>query len=698
MIIIDNRISQDDPKEVSVPNENVIEHDESSISKVIIKYFLHPNLTDKRQFDVIKNQLLKKLKFSTESILLSSVMLKQSDPLKSSRKEIINEELNRQLTSLPVFERSLLLCLLSQFEEFKIFDYPPEFETVKRGFTWIEANFDQYIHTLNQHRDPEQQPLDLSDSELVVVTDSLLSNDLKFCTNPPNDSPSISKIPDIIFNMDDYSFLSDMYFVDEEVAESLINAIFIDDLFGPNFDPKTTSLSPRKIDLLKELCNSAYFEIKLMDFCLFNLYCWDESKLGFENFLNADDKYGSLCLTILSFLKIYLPQKPYLLYQPRLYLEQYGLKSLQDVKHERKFLNKTASMASVCDLLIGLFDVKKITKNTQFYEDYKSLIFNITSNTDDFEVIIIQEGEELADKVNVFSLSSCEKLVTIYSFEKLLKDHSSIILYHPGYFTDYMREKITLVYSCLKHITQDLKTVIQDRPSTVCLADIKPLCELQLVLDSLEEVLFAFTNTISKWFLNESKEAFTLSMNSSIQTKCSEKFIKALGTFSKEILHEERTQKFVLYLYEIATYALHENLVGLQQTYSLIFCITNICLHHYTLLCVHEELSDYQKDLNQRFKGKGEEQLPLLSHIASKEYHKDVLTTPDLLYVFADLHASQEKNFDILFADLCRKNIDIVVDVASNETKSKQLQKELHIVCRRQPWVLDLETKARILE
>ena len=666
---------------------------------------MHPTIREKAEFDSIVNDTLIKLKYLTEDLLLSLALLGSYQAVEASRKRIVNQELNKYSASLPVFQRNIILCLISRFEELASFEYPYDIDSIKAGFNWIESNFSSYIGILNQNRDSAESSSNIPNSTTKFTTDSTFSNEFRFCTD--QQTPILNSPPpqtlEPSFNIKDYEFLKTLYFIDDDTTEAILGLFFVK--YAPNMSSYTNTM-----DLLKELCNSPAFEVKLIDFCLFYLYCGDKHEIGSTNKYDFPHSYvlnpqadGSTAIiniivrsNILDFLKIYLSDKPYIVCQPRFILEKFGLKSLQKLKIEDKYLSQTPCMVSVSDLLIGLLNSEKIQTNSKLTDELKAIILSIMSNAGQFDITKVQEGEEMMEKPNVLSLQSCLKVTNLFTIEQMSKQNLDILLYDFSFVTKHIDEKIALIQPSLREVNLNIKSIMKAHSENVSLADLTHVFDIQAVFNTLEELLFLVTSLISTWFLEKTSIITTGNIYvSDTQIRKDENYTRALKILGKQILHDKAVEDFIVDLHELATFVLHENLFRAQQTYTLIYCIINICLHYYTLLCIEGEFSNLQVKADDSVK---DDELPTLSKIISKEHSKEVIIIPDLLYTFSDIKAFRQYDFDVLFADICRKHQDIISRIASDSKRITGIQKELLLICRRQPWILEFSVKKLTLK
>ena len=268
------------------------------------------------------------------------------------------------------------------------------------------------------------------------LSDLTFHDGFQFCTNAhvPLQSTADNKLANSSSKAgkEDMLALKNLYIIDDDVVENFIYYFYCK--YPSNADFNTTSSSR----LILELCKSPQFQIKLIDFFIFFLYSADNiellqdlsEKFSCKSLLNVakdeilDELYIHVANNILDYLETYLPEREYLVYQPRTILEQNGLKSIQLLKAKIDFSKKTSHMVSLCDFIIGLLRVKELRNTLKLYRKVEKLVNNIFMKPKTFEFIKSGESIEKIDKPRILVDKSCQYLLEMDSIGNLIKKYT----------------------------------------------------------------------------------------------------------------------------------------------------------------------------------------------------------------------------------------------------------------------------------
>lgn len=342
-----------------------------------IVYFMHDALLTEKRFNSIQNSILIRLKLLAERVAVALIYSEPSSiNFDEFKRERISEEVSAELKSLSEFEQNLLLCLLDRFDVLRTFKHPETFKDVKDEYIWIKNNFPSYINILKGlNKAQDSQIIEVAqDASATYNTD--FPEDFVFCTEyTPLPAASEPIAQDTVSTQESESFdqnaslFRSLYSISEKSIEAIISMFF---------NGNASYISHQIQDLffrVSALCNHADFEVKLLDFCFFFLYTPDyldtcstdqntfpyTSLLGINAPNQSSYTYQVVAANILDFFRYLFPEREYLLYQPRLYLEQFGLKSLQDIKPKTQFRANTAGLISIADLLLGVYSIKQLS-------------------------------------------------------------------------------------------------------------------------------------------------------------------------------------------------------------------------------------------------------------------------------------------------------------------------------------------------
>ena len=683
----------------AVQKSQVIEEEKKII------YFVHDTLQTKEKFNSLQNNVLLKLKRLAEKVSVTLIYSDlHSEDLAKFKRETVNEEVALELKSLSQFEQNLLLCLVDQFEVLRSFHHPEVSKEVKAEYSWITKNFPEYIKLLKTLQSP---PLNQNANEENIsidpATNISFSDDFTFCTEhtpvsvvPSSQTLALSKAIEIFRSK--AALFQNMYLNNDDLIESFLSLFFV------QYTVKLSLNNSSLLQLISEICNYAPFEMRIIDFCIFFLYTpeyfdiqSDARKFPYTKLLNSDvpqqstNVYQVTALNILDFLRYYLQTREYILYQPRLYLEQFGLKSIQDLKSKTQFLKSTSGMVSVADLAIGLFQVKEIASNTKLMEEWENLIKTVFHSSKKFEVISSEEIDEKMDKMKVISPRTCRYVIDFDKLQIVLMNIPDIVIKNIKLIIKVFETKVDTLSNIVEETNLVLKPKLRDRKDEIESIEIKKLLSNVSDLVALGRVLGAVSSTMSTWFINRSKQSGQGdASNAEENDKIYEKIFQS---FDERVISQKHIEDFIINLFELASYIANTQAsIQKPQVKSLTFQIVKICLHYYGLISIREA---YHKTVNMA--RVSEDALLSLSKIISTDSIDDQNNFPELLDSFSTLRTSREFDFGILFSSMAKNYQEHVSKLACEVNDSKVIIKEMYIICSKLPWALDFAVKRKAL-
>ena len=652
-------------------------------------------MKEEAEFKTIKNGILRKLKQIHEKSFASQAVLVHNE-IKTANdieKEII-EEIKQEMTKMTDFEKNLVPCLIEELNTLKSFEYPNDYHDIRREYRWITSEFEEYLQKLEALRDLDNLPPEsetirpLSPEELEEESVSVIG--LRFCSEniPKEQKEEIEDNKIIPCKSPNYSEpMNRIFLVDDDLVESFIS-IFC------------RSESKMKA-ILKQVCKQALFQAKVVDFCLFFLHCPGYA-LEQEGFLYSYistikktepgyDAYTKIASNLLDFLDNYFEENHDLIYQPRTFLENHGLKSLHAFKNKANYLAETAGLVSWFDLFIGLLGVAKITTNLQLSTKVEETIHKLLSKSIQLNVIEVKENEELPEVTRVITRKSLEKLVRSKNMDDFMRD---IILHNPKLAIKSIDQKVETLISPLEELIPKLKKKKTDGESfEYC--DLDEITEFEADFVSFEKLLGAYSSMLSVPLLKTIKplKRKQVLLIDSAQEK---EALKEIAYLIKEnLLNMKVFEDFMILLFEVANYGTDNNL----KNETIIFTIVKTCIHFYALICIAAYQA--QNPAYQARKISTEVEFPILSRFSSFESTHDIDRLPEFTMTFSQLKRSREFNFDVLFMDLCRKYQERISDFISDnccEDDKFENVRELFIICKKLPCAVEFSLKKTLLK
>ena len=583
-----------EPEEEEKENPSAQNHQPTMIHQEIrkIKYFnnFQTGIRDREQFNSIIRASRIKLKVLTERVLVAQLF----NPENISKEDLATEILLQETKSLSESESNLLFCLAEDFETLKCFkkssSSSSSIQEIKEEFIWIQNNFEIYLYSINGLKTPKTTKNNQNqnqDDHVVFFEGS------PFCVDSTDpQSSSVSKSPSSEIN-EQIAFIKDLYFVDDQLVESMLSIFYL---------KHNPSIQPYKV--LIEFCNSPLFEIKLMDFCFFFLYCpkhishCSDNKIHNLEFSQTPSYvYQTVAENIFEFLKNYLPSKEYLIYQPKIYLEHYGIHSLKALKTQFGFEKASQRASSFFDLLVGLFTVQEISPS--FKKTLAELISSLLSLFPKFESVVSHTSPENGDeRPRLLALKSLELLVAHSSDTiKLFKQFPEIITHQLDRVLETIHRKVNLLY--FEGLVLILQEIVHDRDKIV-----KALTTNQEYLSQLAELL----EIISLHFTEKSH-----SLNEAI-----------LKQLSKGVVENNEIKTLVRCLLEIST-VIHKEAKNNKPVLS---ALLKIGLHFYNLSCIAEleqsdtRLTAYLEEVSKKYQ---ENLIAIILESSSKDIYYKLL-------------------------------------------------------------------------
>ena len=663
-------------------------------SSPVVKYFFHDRLNDVSTLSSIENQMMIQLKFVSEQVLLTLAQSVANNKIPEYQKKVTTEEVENYDKSLSDFDRNLLLCLLGNFEILNNFEYPPNFKEIKEEYTWMKTNFTDYLKELNHLR----KPLESNNNEPSSHSHSPFTFSNEAIHFQSNSSPPQIVLPSGSFKTPsekDIQLFEQLYFVDDTLVESLMSFFFIE------YEKGFANTNPAIIQMLQELCKVPAFEAKILDFCLAFIHCPQILVKGCAVDIQKSPFYDQIfkfktqkgfnfqnivVSNILDFLKCHLKNNEYLLYLPRQVLASQRLATLRtNSSLEKEYLQKTCSSVSVLDLLIASLNVSQ----SPVKESLQSIILDFFSKERAFNIVdVSHKCVTSLVQYKVLTTKSCQKLLQNLNPDTILKNVPSIIFYDIDSVLLQIEKKIQELETVLEVTNAILYRKMKEDVSEVVNAlDIENLSQKQTVLKSLEELVSFISSSLASWTLNQRK---TCQQVENIQL-----YQDVLKTLQNRLFSQKNVNEFMVNLFELATYLLHKNLTQSNKTFPLATSVLKICVHFYTILHVNDEFM--MIDLEKKYQVVGKKNSNLLSDIKLSLPKEIIKGIPDPIHSFRKIKRSEKFDYQSLLADLCMKHPETLFKVFSEDSGKKRFQKEISLIQDKVLWVLDLNTKKRLL-
>jgi len=666
-----------------------------------IKYFIIPNINTKAEFDSIVKQVSSILKIMNEEVLVSVQSSNLSNKEAEKHKQTYIENKIAGLT-MSELEKNIFYCRAEIFSFLNPFPYPENFAEIKEEFQWINDDFDEYLTTLKEmglKDETLEAPININ-NEKSQHQETLFFNGFEFCKTSPNSL--VVMTPEKTTILESVKLFKELYPFGEKTIEALVAFFYV------RTEGKFIDNNQDFISLLKELSFAPNFEIKLLDFCLFFLYSPDhleiikqkQMKFPYSRVFNEEEStqtaletYRITALNILYFLKSMMNSNGYLIYQPSALLEQYGMKSLQEIKGLVSFKEKRKDLISICDMFVGLLDVNEIACNTELSQIVEAIILDIFSEEKKFKVFGAKETNEYIEEKNLITLKSCQRLLHVKNIQSRFKQLANLLIFDFKKVIKEIEDKIDVLYKPLEKMSSLLKVVLRNGNDKAKSSALQLLPKINSHIVELRDCLFMPASLLANWDIEQNSSAYFPRVENE------ELYIAGLKIINKHILQEKIVQDFIILLFDQVQTMFTSRIANITEFTDTTQNLAKICLYFYILYCVN------------RFRGKSHEEtnnqdmnntdLPPLSRMVSKDSefggNDDI---PELKLTYSKMKKSSKFDLDILFANMCRKCEGIlqqVIYLPSTKNSSDKLIPEFGIVCRRLPWLLDLSKKKDML-
>jgi len=596
-----------------------------------IKYFNIRGLKDREQFNSLIRALRIKLKILTERVLVTQIF-NDNDNFKNE--DIVTNALLGETKTLSEYESNLLFCLAEDFEVLKHFKHP-RIQDLKEEFIWIQNNFDLYLFSLLDNQSTPAVPLSTENNKNDVVMFFEGSN---FCTDPPSpihvDSLKQSSLTEE--TKEKLQFIKNLYWIDGNLVESMLSLFYL----------KYSQSTANRYHLLIELCNSPQFEMKLMDFCFFFLYCpehlLDPSTLNqkIHNLEFSQSKqfiYQTVAENILEFFKIYLSNKEYLIYQPKVYLNNYGLKSLRELKKAHQYCKTTQKMGSICDLLIGLLDVKEISSSKSLKKALSDIISLSVLSFSQMKFETTTTVDHPVEKPRILTVKSLELLIAhCPETIKLFKQIPDIVTFKFNSVLEVTCNKANLLY-IEKGFVLKIRALICQQNETKATSTFKALIDNREHLSALADLL----------------EIISLHL---VEKNSHENIGAIMEQLLKGIVQDTHFKKLIFCLFELLL-AFHQEIQTNYGLKSVAAALLKTCIHFYNLHC-------------------------LIELSCNKENYQGLEEISEL---------------SKLLEEVCKKYRENIVSIVLENNLKSSYEKLLLIVCKKIPGLLDFTVKRQIL-
>jgi len=529
--------------------ENLPPPSETKVSETkILKYFSNPLIHSLEKFEHEKNMILQKLKILSEQILLEMLYIEE-EPTNLIQSELALKIITQQLSQLPSeFERNLLLCLADEFKPLKLFSYPL-LEDIKQEYQWMTNNLLQYVQTMKTLSGVEIE--NIQQEKPITYNGLIFPSDFAFCIGkPPVNSQQTSSVLERT-NSPETQLMTD------ELIESIINLLSDQYLIAG-----WKSLNVVSFNFINTLCKSSIFENKLIDYCLFVLYCPENQ---------SHSQYEVLTANILNFLKYYFSEENHLIYQPRKFLEKYNL----------QYLEKTPGKLSICDLLVGLLEEKP---ERCFFEKAKEILEKVVSNPLNFEIVKVEKGQELKERYQILSLDSSQTLLNHIVYEKLLNNVPDLALSGYDFLINKVKESAQKVLATLEETNDRIKTRLNNKEEFVPkdLKDIIMIRKQENII--LENILSGFSCILSTWNKSARDDGADQDLQKRIYQQREKELQQFLLRLHENFLNDQQVKNMILHFFEVLKYiTLRESLFKNQSMKFRFLKFFKICLYYFVL-------------------------------------------------------------------------------------------------------------------
>jgi len=626
-----------------------------------VQYFFHETIQTEHGLSSLQRNVLIRLKLLSEQISVKLGRFGSTGSQLDHSKDLISQEIQTYLDSLSCFEKNLALCCIQEFAIFKLFELPTDTDEIKKEYHWMKSDFSSYLQNLNQMR------ISIKKEEHSSLP-NLPDFDCFDWTSQSSLIPSSSSNNQSAMSEEQIKILKDLLIIDDETFLLLINRALES---SSSYD--FLSSSHMMSDIFEELLQSPNFEIKLIDYCIFFLYCPftfnSKSAAPFEiqaTSLSLSNTQ-SLIKCIFAFLKDHLKSKDYLIFQHRSVFEHCRLKILKESPLNELYMKKTDGAISFADLLINLADESSEIKSISLLKSHvDSIIKDICPKLKN--VIISTEPQKQLFQSGMISQKSCNILLLDYHSSSS-KIHE-IQLVNISSSIEALQSEVETNGFALKQFNKVFLT--NQKPDGTVQDSLSPK-DIQISLEILESSIGSTSTLLSNW------KAFS-GPNDKL-------YIQIIQKLQEGILDTQVFKEFLVNLFSLAEFLSHKKLAWSDQGESLVTCIIKLCFHFYTLIHIQKKFNVVAK----------EEDLSNLSSIAIFDRTSKEKVDP-LSQDFASLRQSPSYKIDFksLFVNLCIKYQDLLSKLFLDNDCSDKLLCEFKVVQKSLRSVFDFSTKKKI--
>ena len=653
-------------------------------------YFVDARSSSAKEFHKVCNQMAGNLKLLNEKILMKLIKSDVSLENDNQFKKEVNNEVANHLNSLSAFERNISLCYINGFEMLSSYDLPSNFNAMEKEFLQLKTKFDQNIYSNVSNRYSSIlsnflryfKEYSIQGDHMKTI---IFKKDFRFCNeNSPfvNSSQKVEANQDKALLPKESVVLQAFYPGDETSADAVISLFYID------YERRLSSMNPGVFKILSDLCRSPSFQVKILDFCFTFLYSPDHLKtlsasnnysphsviLSQSKLLPYSEVYCIVAANILDFLGYHLPNNKYLLFQPRVFLEQYGLQALQEFKMETQFLKRTRQRVSIYDLLIGLHSIPAIKFSSRLTIKLKAIEDENTGIYEQFRILIVDEGEELMEVDNVITTKTSKDLVGRITLATVIEKRCKIIFGDTLGLIDYIHRRIIMLNQPIKASKRVLEQKLEIDPRSICLLDIQQVLALKHIFTELAKALFCCSCLLLERFNSE----WSFDPESKI---VGDPFVKGLKEIGLYVLQREEIRRLFVDLFELMEYFTCEQLALNLSDCTVTQSILEIIMSFMTLTEIQNSHGQVQT---------------LVSDSPSYDEVEEIRSISELRVILARMQESRSYTFEILLANMSRKYQKYITRVIRGGSNNDLRRKEIAFLAGRYPSIFDIEYKKQL--
>jgi len=454
-------------------------------------------------------------------------------------------------------------------------------------------------------------------------------------------------------------------------------------------------------------------ELKILDTILTVLY--SPEFFESEPWKNQVKAYEDAVDTMLSFLTDYFndPNRSYIFFVPKIYLEKFGNNILKDLKEKTNFTQKVSDCYTPFDMIIGLIETPSFVKNSKW------------------TVQILEGVGSLLNKEK--NLKSAEDVaqVPLENFKKTLSSKKFVNL------LNLMEKSPTKIKSKVQEVFMNLKSVpglfvsLQDPLSKdfyqLILANNKPLenlvnilkqvqdkeigaVEIQEILANLENLQIQTLLTIILSFASVFQHNLFGSNDQQKSPKTLKKITTLLQTVTGSLFTQEDVKHFFVNCHELLELLLKiKTHFGSQEstlekrTIPLIL----MCLSHYSIILMESSSEEGKPRSRSEFrKQTGGSSLsdigeaPSLARLisfdeAEHHHHHDMVR---LQRSYSHYRRETHVDFGAIFANFALKYSSQISKILTSRIEGLHdiLNRILPEIIKKIPWIIDFKTKLKI--